>query len=388
MREMNLQEGLLYKSSGSPTTQELTIPGLLAVLRRRRSSIIFTTLFFVSIAALLCIFMTRKYKATGEIQVAKQSSDELGLDRMKSDGESRADALEENIVLQTQAEILQSDTLALKVIRNLDLEDTWDFQPRFSPVGWVLGLVSPKGPKDPVHASLEDAPVRRTRVLKVFAGHLKVKPVPGTQLIEISYVSSSPRIAAAVINQMMKGLLDYTFQTRYNATTEASQWLAGQMDDLKKQAEVLQAKVVRLNARPGCTAWARRTHLEKSWPIALPWIGCSNPPKLWPRRLQTAFLKAAFMSWSGMAILTRFLDWPAPPFPANPKATTTLLVSSRPSAVKRPRLSRSWLPIHRSMVQRIQSWRTRRPLLPAPMPPCNRKSSGSESAQKVIITRL
>ncbi len=251
MREMNPQEGLLYKSSGSSTTQELTIPGLLAVLRRRSSSIIFTTLFFVSIAALLCIFMTRKYKATGEIQVAKQSSDELGLDRMKSDGDSRADALEENIVLQTQAEILQSDTLALKVIRNLDLENTWDFQPRFSPVGWVLGLVSPKGPKDPVHASLEDAPVRRTRVLKVFAGHLKIKPVPGTQLIEISYVSSSPKIAAAVINQMMKGLLDYTFQTRYNATTEASQWLAGQMDDLKKQAEDLQAKVVQLQREAG-----------------------------------------------------------------------------------------------------------------------------------------
>ena len=251
MREMNLQEGLLYKSSGSPTTQELTIPGLLAVLRRRRSSIIFTTLFFVSIAALLCIFMTRKYKATGEIQVAKQSSDELGLDRMKSDGESRADALEENIVLQTQAEILQSDTLALKVIQTLIWKTPGIFSRDLIRSAGCLVWFHQKVRKDPVHASLEDAPVRRTRVLKVFAGHLKVKPVPGTQLIEISYVSSSPRIAAAVINQMMKGLLDYTFQTRYDATTEASQWLAGQMDDLKKQAEVLQAKVVQLQREAG-----------------------------------------------------------------------------------------------------------------------------------------
>ena len=47
-------------------------------------------------------------------------------------------------------------------------------------------------------------------------------------------MSSSPKTAAAVINQMTKGLVDYTFQTRYNATTDASQWLAGQMDDLKK----------------------------------------------------------------------------------------------------------------------------------------------------------
>ena len=70
-------------------------------------------------------------------------------------------------------------------------------------------------------------------------------------MIEISYFNSSPEIAAAVINQLTKGLVDYTFQTRYNATNQASQWLAGQMDDLKKQAENLQAKVVQLQREAG-----------------------------------------------------------------------------------------------------------------------------------------
>jgi lipopolysaccharide/colanic/teichoic acid biosynthesis glycosyltransferase len=145
-------EGRLHMShyrNDSSTMQELTISGLLVVLKRRRSFIILTTLFCVSIAVLLCIFMTRKYKATGEIQVAKQSSDDLGLDGMKGDGGSVSDALEDNIALQTQANILQSDTLALKVIQNLGLENTWDFQPRFNPVGWVLGLISPRGPRIP-----------------------------------------------------------------------------------------------------------------------------------------------------------------------------------------------------------------------------------------------
>ncbi len=194
--------------------------------------------------------MTPRYKATGEIQVAKQSSDELGLDGMRG-GASESDALEENIALQTQANILQSDTLALRVIQNLGLEKTADFQPKFNPIGWLLNLVSPTGPQDPAHANLEDAPMRRRHVLKVFEGHLKVNPVNGTQLIEISYSNSNPQISAAVINQLTKGLVDYTFQTRYNATNEASQWLAGQMDDLKKQAENLQAKVVQLQREAG-----------------------------------------------------------------------------------------------------------------------------------------
>jgi capsular exopolysaccharide synthesis family protein len=104
---------------------------------------------------------------------------------------------------------------------------------------------------DPPRASLEDSPARRARVLKVLESHLKVTPVAGTQLIEISYTSSNPQISAAVINQLTKGLVDYTFQTRYNATNEASQWLAGQMDDLKKQAEDLQAKVGQLQREAG-----------------------------------------------------------------------------------------------------------------------------------------
>lgn len=231
--------------------QEITISGLLAVLKRRRSFIILTTLCCVSIAVCLCVFMTRRYKATGEIQVAKQSSDELGLDGMKGDGEGASDALEDNIALQTQANILQSNTLALKVIQTLGLEKISDFQPKFSPIGWVLGLLSPRGPHDPPGASLEDSPARRTRVLNVFEGHLKVKPLAGTRLIEISYTSSNPQVAAAVVNQLTKGLVDYTFQTRYNATNEASQWLAGQMDDLKHQAENLQAKVVQLQREAG-----------------------------------------------------------------------------------------------------------------------------------------
>jgi polysaccharide biosynthesis transport protein len=232
------------------SSQELTISGMLLVLKRRRKVVIWTTVFCVSAAILLCIFMTPKYKATGEIQVAKQSSDELGLDGMKGDG-GVADALEGNIELQTQANILQSDTLALKVIENLDLEHTKDFQPIFNPIAWALNLISPDGPKDPPNASLEDSPKRRRRVLKVFAGHLKVEPMAGTQLIDISYLHSDPKIAAAVINQLTKGLVDYTFQTRFNATNEASKWLGGQMADLKKQAEDLQAKVVQLQREAG-----------------------------------------------------------------------------------------------------------------------------------------
>src|SRR3954447_24600226 len=138
---------------------ELTIQGLLAILRRRRAFITTTITVCFTLAALFCIFTSRRYSATAEIQVQKSSADGLGLESMMSSaGGDASDALDANITLQTQANILQSDTLALKVIEDLGLEHTKDFKPRFNPIGWALELVTPAGPKDAANVPLEQAP--------------------------------------------------------------------------------------------------------------------------------------------------------------------------------------------------------------------------------------
>ncbi len=102
-----------------------------------------------------------------------------------------------------------------------------------------------------MNAPLEQAPLRRTRALKVFAKNLNVKPVAGTRLIDVTYLSTDPKLAAAVVNHLTQGLVDYTFQTRFNATNEASGWLSAQLQDLKKEAETLQAHVVALQKDSG-----------------------------------------------------------------------------------------------------------------------------------------
>ena len=79
-------------------------------------------------------------------RLRKQSSDELGLGGMKGDEGGFPTLWRRISQLQTQANILQSDTLALKVIQNLGLEHTADFEPTFNPFGWLLDLISPTGP--------------------------------------------------------------------------------------------------------------------------------------------------------------------------------------------------------------------------------------------------
>jgi succinoglycan biosynthesis transport protein ExoP len=229
----------------------LTLGDLRHIFRRRRRIVVSCLTLCVCLAVLICILSTRRYQASGEIQVQKDSADALGLDNMTGSAEGASDALDANITLQTQADLLQSDTLALKVIDDLGLEHTADFEPRFDPFGRIRGFLSPEGPPDAQQATLEQSPRRRTRALKIFSSHLTVKVVSGTRLIEIRFLSSDPRLAAAVVNQLMKGLVEYTFQTRFAATNDASVWLTGQLSDLKRQAETLQGRVIALQRQSG-----------------------------------------------------------------------------------------------------------------------------------------
>lgn len=235
--------------------KELTLGDLGVIYRRRRKVVCVTICAILVLAAIYSVFSTRRYQARGTIQIQKESADAMGLESMMSGAaDSASDALQANIVIATQASILQSDTLALKTIEDLRMEQTEDFKPHWNPVGWVLGLIQPRGVADPAGASLEDSPARRRHALMVFAKNLKVKPVSGTKLIEISYMNPNPQLASAVVNHLVQALVDYTFQTRFNATNQASVWLRGQLGDLREQSEALQKQVVTLQRESGVYA--------------------------------------------------------------------------------------------------------------------------------------
>jgi polysaccharide biosynthesis transport protein len=233
------------------TEKELTLRSVVAIYRKRRSIILGIALLVTVAAVLYCIFSTRRYEAVGVLQVQRESSDSLDLQDIMSAASSAGGGLEENITLQTQAGILQSDTLALRTIEDLHLENTYDYSERWNPIRPIIKLLSPAGPADPAGANLENAPRRRYRVLEVWDKRLAVKPVAGTRLIEVHFENPDPQLSAAVVNRLMQSLSDYNFQTRYDATNQASVWLNDQLGDLRTQTQGLQKKVSDLMRESG-----------------------------------------------------------------------------------------------------------------------------------------
>lgn len=239
---MEMRRRVLERSDlTAPIRREWTLGELFTIFKRRRGILIGCVLGMVALATLYCVTVTPRYVSTAQIEIQKNDPGTLGLDRSVTEGPADADsdALDTTMTLQTQAKILQSGALALTVISDLKLEPTADYFPvRKRGIG--SRLLFWKKPLEPLSVPLDAAPNRRYAALKIFASHLKVAPVTGTRLIDVSYSSSDPQTASAVVNRLIAALREYTFESRFQATAQASTWLAAQLSGLKKQTEQLQ----------------------------------------------------------------------------------------------------------------------------------------------------
>ncbi len=218
------------------------------MLARRRLVVLRTTVVLLAIAALACVLTTRRYTATAEIQIQPPQAANLAGD---GSGASSADPNSGSTDLHTQAKVLASPSMAMKVIQDLHLESAAAFKPHFTLAGWLTGLVSPPPQPDPPGATLESSPRRRDRMKKQFDEGLEVTIVPGTRIIEISYSSSDPNLAAQIVNHMVDTLQLYSEQSGTSQTSQASKWLESQLADLKQETDDLQAKLVTLQKGTG-----------------------------------------------------------------------------------------------------------------------------------------
>jgi len=219
------------------------------VLRKRRWIIGGSVIGLLLMALLVSLVMTPKYESVSTVEVNKESSDMLGLDDMAgmAAGGGADDALDYNVTLQTQANVLQSDTLALDVVRQLDLEKHLETPNPL--LAWIPNFR--KNTESEKNLPLDKAPMRRMVVLKAFHKNLDVKTVSGTRMIEVHFMDRDPKIAADVVNTLVNDYLEEYFQIRFSATMQASDWLSKQLSDLKSQVESSQERLVQYQKQAG-----------------------------------------------------------------------------------------------------------------------------------------
>jgi capsular exopolysaccharide synthesis family protein len=75
------------------------------------------------------------------------------------------------------------------------------------------------------------------KVITAFLDRLTVSPVRNSRLVEVSYRSQDPQLAARVANGVAKAYIEQNLDFRFTASRDASQWLGQQLEEQRKQVE-------------------------------------------------------------------------------------------------------------------------------------------------------
>src|SRR5438309_8435059 len=187
----------------------------LLILRKHQWLILSFLLVLVTIVAIATFRMQPVYIATTRIELDRENANILPFQ-----GTDSYDVMmDQDNYIETQSKILTSETLALQTIRNNALSS----RPEFS---------SPNGPSEAV-ALGSLANQKRPPELGEFLRSLTVKRVPNSHLMDVSFESTDPQLAARIVNAHISSYIEQSFRSKYEATTRATTWLSDQLTELK-----------------------------------------------------------------------------------------------------------------------------------------------------------
>lgn len=133
--------------------------------------------------------------------------------------------------LETQYKVLQSETLARRVIDQLQLERDSEFNPPKN--GWFQAKAQAAASTP---EPLVDPDVAQT-VLREFKDRLSVDPVRRSRLVQISFESQDPKVAAKAVNALAANYIQENMESRWQAAQKASEWLSQQLVSFKAKLE-------------------------------------------------------------------------------------------------------------------------------------------------------
>jgi polysaccharide biosynthesis transport protein len=195
----------------------------LLILRKHQWLILSFLVAVVTIVSIATFRMQPVYTTTARIEIDRENTNVLPFQ-----GADSYDLMADmDNYIETQSRILTSETLALQTIRNSGLIPHAEMQgaPSASEAITSGSLANHRPPPE----------------LGAFLGSLSVKRVPQSRLLDVSFESTDPLLAAEILNAHIANFMEGNFRSRYDTTAKATSWLADQLSDIKVQVQESEA---------------------------------------------------------------------------------------------------------------------------------------------------
>jgi polysaccharide biosynthesis transport protein len=216
------------------------------VLVKYRWIILSSILATVALTAIATWRTIPRYQATARLQIDPDQSNILPF--------KRTDVPEITYVLsqeylKTQFKVLESRTLARRVIQKLKLEHNPEFAQhatstaigRFSK--WLIPSTAVTVETET--PSNEDSSLNH--IVDTFLENLTVSPILRSRLVDVNFISRDSKLAADIANALADEYVQLNFEIGYNANIASSAFLSKQLIGLKAKVEKSQEELVQFS---------------------------------------------------------------------------------------------------------------------------------------------
>jgi uncharacterized protein involved in exopolysaccharide biosynthesis len=223
-----------YKSVAASESGDLDLRVLGQALVRDRRWIIIPTLLAAVLSIAAVNLVTPRYKSEARILIDGRENVFL---RPNGERNEERNALDPEAVT-SQVQLLLSRDLAREIIKKNKLAERPEFDPvlqGFSPLKSLLALFGIG--RDPFSLTPEE------RVLDAYYDRFTAYAVDKSRVIVIEFQSRDPELAARVANSIAEGYLVLQQGARQDQAKSASQWLSGEIENLRKKVADAESRV-------------------------------------------------------------------------------------------------------------------------------------------------
>lgn len=220
---------LIVESQGSAQAKEevIDLRKYFAVINRAKWRILLLAILVAALSVFVVLNMKPLYSSKATLLIEAQQAKAVKIEEVYG-----INSMQQEYYL-TQFEILKSRSIAETVIERLKLAEHPDFigEPSLTE---QLKASLPFLPADNVRLSVEDQAARdKEKLIESFVKRLSIEPVRKTQLVNITFESHDPKLAATVANAIGDAYIESQLEAKMGITQKANAWLGGRLGELR-----------------------------------------------------------------------------------------------------------------------------------------------------------
>jgi capsular exopolysaccharide synthesis family protein len=213
-----------------------------AVITKRWLLIITVLICVIAVTGLIVFLMPATYTASSTLLIEPQAPQILGIRELET--EASGDTADDTFY-GTEYKILQSRSLAARVIRELDLQNK-SFLGAGKRASQFKLPAQTRNFKDSAIATYEpDAGTLgiNYNVIDAYLKRLKIQSDPGTRLVTVSFSTPNPVLSARIVNAHVQAYIKRGTELHSEANVSAERYLRTKLTELQAQVEKSEAEL-------------------------------------------------------------------------------------------------------------------------------------------------